>query len=550
MVISSEEAFAALLTDGSVVAWGDDNGGGNPYSTSEYASPPLDPADLASGVVKVVASEDAFAALKLNGRVVAWGDDYSGGNPYSIDEDASPPLDPADLASGVVEIVANDSAFAALKTDGSVVAWGADVDGGNPSSPSSDAHAVAPASLASGVVEIVAAKYAFAARKEDGSVVAWGHEPMGGNAEEDGVGEWGSEWFGAPAGSLDSDVVKVVGANYSFAAIKDDGRVVAWGKKASGGSVYASGVEDGREYSGAPAGSLDSYVVEVIASRQAFAALKSDGSVVTWGASRYGGNSTTFPSDSVDEYYKWMPAPSGSLDSDVVKVVMYDYGFAALKNDGSVVVWGGLSEYGLVAYLDPVASELLADVVDIRVRPEMYGSRLDDRDVLMVYKSGGRVVLVGPPAYVDSTTTDGFVETEWDRDLYAALPEGSLSSGVVDVTFSWESGAVLKDDGSVVTWGRVRYGGGGDRTDLPIAEDAEADSYTMAPAGSLSSGVVEILANVGSFSARKADGSVVTWGRIADGGDSSTVATALDGLSSEWAADCPLEAGGTCSVVP
>ena len=52
-----------------------------------------------------------------------------------------------------------------------------------------------------------------------------------------------------------------------------------------------------------------------------------------------------------------MPAPTGSLDSGVVKVVMHDDGFAALKDDGSVVVWGGLSEYGLVAYLDSVASE-------------------------------------------------------------------------------------------------------------------------------------------------------------------------------------------------
>ena len=192
-VISAEEAFAALLTDGSVVVWGDDNDGGNPYSTHEYASPPLDPTDLASGVVQVVASEDAFAALKSNGSVVAWGDDYSGGNPYSTDEDASPPLDPADLASGVVEIVANDSAFAALKIDGSVVAWGNDDDGGNPHSTSEDASPpLEPADLASGVVEIVAAKYAFAALKEDGSVVAWGYESMGGNAEEDGAGEWSS----------------------------------------------------------------------------------------------------------------------------------------------------------------------------------------------------------------------------------------------------------------------------------------------------------------------------------------------------------------------
>ena len=131
----------------------------------------------------------------------------------------------------------------------------------------------------------------------------------------------------------------------------------------------------------------------------------------------------------------------------------------------------------------------------------MYGSHLDERDVLVVFKSDGRVILVGPPAYTDSTTLDGFVEDEWgDVDLYAALPEDALSSGVVDVAFTWGAGAVLKDDGSVVTWGRLRYGGGGDRTDCWSRDDTESDSYTMAPAGSLSSGVVEILGNDGSFS--------------------------------------------------
>ena len=62
----------------------------------------------------------------------------------------------------------------------------------------------------------------------------------------------------------------------------------------------------------------------------AFAVLKSDGSVVTWGQSVYGGDSS---------------AVAARLSSNVSAVYSNQYAFAALKNDGSVVTWGK-PEYG------------------------------------------------------------------------------------------------------------------------------------------------------------------------------------------------------------
>ena len=56
----------------------------------------------------------------------------------------------------------------------------------------------------------------------------------------------------------------------------------------------------------------------------AFAALRDDGSVVTWGDNSYGGNSNSV---------------STSLNG-VTEIFSTDYGFAAIKDDGSVVTWG------------------------------------------------------------------------------------------------------------------------------------------------------------------------------------------------------------------
>ena len=65
----------------------------------------------------------------------------------------------------------------------------------------------------------------------------------------------------------------------------------------------------------------------------AFAALKNDGSVVTWGNPTYGGE-TTVPND-----------VTASLTSDVETIYSNGYAFAAVKSDGSVVAWG-YSAYG------------------------------------------------------------------------------------------------------------------------------------------------------------------------------------------------------------
>jgi len=62
-VYASHGAFAALKDDGSVVAWGHDNYGGD---TSKVADA------LRSGVKELKSSGDTFTALKDNGSSVQW----------------------------------------------------------------------------------------------------------------------------------------------------------------------------------------------------------------------------------------------------------------------------------------------------------------------------------------------------------------------------------------------------------------------------------------------------------------------------------------------
>ena len=107
------------------------------------------------------------------------------------------------------------------------------------------------------------------------------------------------------ASKLQSGVSRIFSNNYAFAALKNDRSVVSWGAGWAGGT-------HGVQVSGGVSDVSSTF-------HGGFAALKDDGSVVTWGSSSYGGNSS-----SVSQYLK----------SGVVEIISNEYAFAALKDDG------------------------------------------------------------------------------------------------------------------------------------------------------------------------------------------------------------------------
>ena len=135
-IFSTDESFAALKSDGSVVTWT-----GSGYCDGSVS--------VTSGVLYIYAAYNSFAALKSDGSVVTWGSG-DGSDSSSVS---------SDLASGVVDIcstlAAHSGAYAALKSDGSVVTWGQSDHGGDSDSVSS--------SLSSGVISIYSTDSAFAA---------------------------------------------------------------------------------------------------------------------------------------------------------------------------------------------------------------------------------------------------------------------------------------------------------------------------------------------------------------------------------------------------
>ena len=84
---------------------------------------------------------------------MTWGDAFSGGDSSSVD-----------VSSNVQTIFSTSRAFAALKTDGSVVTWGSGSSGGDSSG----------VDLSSDVTKIIALGSIFLAFKSNKKVIIWG----------------------------------------------------------------------------------------------------------------------------------------------------------------------------------------------------------------------------------------------------------------------------------------------------------------------------------------------------------------------------------------
>lgn len=306
-VCSNDHASAAILSTGAVVCWGWDIYGGNCSVVSASLT----------NVVKVVTSNSAFAALRADGNVYTWGttDSY-----IDINTTRSNNLSPSSVnMTGCADIYSNYNGFAALKTNKTVIGWGNQVT-------NYDLTTVL------NVTKISPCENHMIALSSDGYALLWGS----GGSIKNAVTQPILDVYGSSINILSlckhatTQVQTLQNANGTVQFTLATGATIKRFIQLNGNS-YGFHMTDNSVWLNYN-GTITTYtnVVEFAANDYCCMLLKSDGTVVAVGDSRFGSDLSNVPA---------------GANSNIAALYSTATSFGALKSDGSFIYFGILSNY-------------------------------------------------------------------------------------------------------------------------------------------------------------------------------------------------------------
>lgn len=283
-VAAGAEHTLALLADGKVMAWGS-NGWGQLGAEEEgfSSSVPVEVVGLGGRATAIAAGADHSLALLSNGTVMAWGDNEHGQLGTGATAEAVEKPTAVRGLTNVRAIAAGGESSLALLDNGTVMAWGNNESGqlGIGSLKDSDVP-VAIKGLRE--VKAIAAGGEFGlALLENATVAAWGSDASG-ELDNAAAAEVGLSEEPVPVESLSGVTAIAAGARHALAII-GGGAVMAWGEDAFG--ELGNGTVASREETPVAVSGL-SGATAIAAGESNSVALVGSGSPMTWGDDHYG----------------------------------------------------------------------------------------------------------------------------------------------------------------------------------------------------------------------------------------------------------------------
>ncbi|MBE0605157.1 MAG: chitobiase/beta-hexosaminidase C-terminal domain-containing protein, partial [Deltaproteobacteria bacterium] len=243
------------------------------WTNSAVASAAYTITGTVSGAGRIAAGAYHTVAVKSDGTVWAWGYNYSGQLGDGTTTDRSLPVRVTGL-SGVAAVAAGVGHTVAVKSDGTLWTCGANGFGQLGDGTTTNRSQPVQVTALSGVVAIAAGYYHTVAVKSDGTVWAWGYNGFG----QLGDGTTTNRSQPVQVTAL-SGVASVAAGWYHTVAVKSDGTVWAWGYNGYG--QLGDGTTTNR--SQPVQVTALSGVVAIAAGVDHTVAVKSDGTVWAWG---------------------------------------------------------------------------------------------------------------------------------------------------------------------------------------------------------------------------------------------------------------------------
>jgi alpha-tubulin suppressor-like RCC1 family protein len=345
----------ASAVGGGLQAWGYNGAGQLGNGTTNNGLVPANVTGLPTGVVGVAAGAEHSLALLSDGTVMAWGDNFVGqlgiGSNTGPDNCAGTPCSatplPVGIGSGVVAIAAGDRHSLALLSNGTVMAWGENRYGQLGDGTTNERTAPVPVSGLTGVLAIAAGGFHSLALLSNGTVMAWGQNSdgelgIGNNTGPETCGSSACSTLPVPVPGL-SGVMSIAGGftdGHSLALLSN-GAVMAWGQNDNG--ELGTGSKVGPETCGAfscstrpvPVTGLPGAISITAGAATSLARLPS-GAAMDWGWGLNGGLGNGASADSATPV--GLPGLSG-----VVALAGGDTDAVALLSGGTAEAWGSNS---------------------------------------------------------------------------------------------------------------------------------------------------------------------------------------------------------------
>jgi alpha-tubulin suppressor-like RCC1 family protein len=229
--VSASGHTIALKTDGTLWAWGNNDQGQLGDNTIVQKSSPVREISSSTNWRTISAGERHSIAIKTDGTLWAWGCNTCGELGNGSVAKTSSPVREITSSTNWCRVSAGDRESAAIKTDGTLWSWGTNLDGQlgdntvvNKCSP------VREISSSTTWCEVSLGTIRSAAIKTDGTLWSWGWGTCG------QLGDGGTTSKCSPVREISSSTnwCSVGVGRYHSAAVKTDGTLWSWGRGTCG----------------------------------------------------------------------------------------------------------------------------------------------------------------------------------------------------------------------------------------------------------------------------------------------------------------------------
>lgn len=289
-VAAGSEHSLALLGSATLMGWGANREGqlGNGSTASSRVPVSIGNFATLGGVAAIAAGAEFSLALLTNGTVLAWGANEEGQLATGKTTRLTTPTAIKGLNNVTAIAAGGEFALARLST-GTVMSWGAGAEGQLGDGKYNKSLTPVAVKGLSGVSAIAAGGEFALARLSNGKVMSWGSNAaaqLGVPAEQKNIGEGQTEEVEVvhsnvplPVQQLSGVTALAAGSEHALALL-GDGEVAAWG--GNGSAQLGNGSQGGTSNLPTPVGGL-SGVTAIAAGAHHSLALLSGGSVVAWG---------------------------------------------------------------------------------------------------------------------------------------------------------------------------------------------------------------------------------------------------------------------------